>query len=41
MYLLYARWRLPQIPSTCMGRTIPKQIRKSWYLHSGMQMLVL
>ena len=39
--MLYARWRLSHIPSTCVGRTISKQIRKSLYLHHQMQVLVL
>ena len=38
--MLYAKWRLSHIPYTCMGRTIPKQMRKSLYLCSGMQVIV-
>ena len=32
MYLLYARCLLSQMPSTCTGRTMPRQIRPELYL---------
>ena len=32
MYLLYATCFLSQMPSTCTGRTIPRQIRNELYL---------
>ena len=32
MYLLYARCFLSQMPSTCTGRTMPRQVRNELYL---------